>query len=52
VLIQEIDMSKHGADVSMRERFEKVFAAVASAAIVAFVAIGTFSMCGIGPMIA
>jgi hypothetical protein len=37
---------------SLRERLEKVFAAVAAATIIGFVAIGTFSMCGVGPMIA
>ena len=45
-------MSKQSNAVSMRERFERAFAAVAAAAIVGFVAIGTFSMCGVGPMIA
>jgi hypothetical protein len=45
-------MMKPDSEVSFRVRFEKAFAAVASAAIVAFVAIGTFSMCGVGRVIA
>ena len=49
---QEIIMRKQGAEISIRERFEQAFAAIASAAIIGFVAIGTISMCGVGPMIA
>ena len=45
-------MNKPGNDVSIRERFEKLFAAAAAAAIIGFVAVGTFAMCGVGPMIA
>ena len=45
-------MKRQSNTVSIREGFEKVFAAVAATTIIGFVAIGTFSMCGVGPMIA
>ena len=45
-------MKRQNNTVSIRERFEKVFVAVAATTIIGFVAIGTFSMCGVGPMIA
>jgi hypothetical protein len=45
-------MNRMNSAVSLRERFEKVCAAVAAAGIIGFVAIGTFAICGVGPMIA
>jgi hypothetical protein len=42
---EEIDMGKQNGVVSIREAVEKVFAGVASAVIVAFIATGTIAMC-------
>lgn len=45
-------MSTQNSALSIRETFEKVFAAVASLAIITFVAVGTFSMCGVDRIVA